>query len=87
MDVDDTTRLTVPRAMALARAARAEAPLRALADSGAITLIDPWPRLCDASTCSVMQAGEALYFDNNHLTNRAAIALSDLFAPVFEAPQ
>jgi hypothetical protein len=34
-----------------------------------------------------MQAGEALYFDNNHLTNRAAIALSDLFAPVFEAPQ
>lgn len=87
MDVDDTTRLTVPRAMALARAARAEAPLRALADSGAITLIDPWPRLCDASTCSVMQSGQALYFDNNHLTNRAAIALSDLFAPVFEAPQ
>jgi hypothetical protein len=73
--------------MALARAAHAEAPLMALDRSGAITLIDPWPRLCDASTCHVMQDGQAFYFDNNHLTNRAAIALSDLFAPVFEAPQ
>lgn len=87
MEVDDTTRLTVPRSMALARAAHAEAPLMALDRSGAITLIDPWPRLCDASTCHVMQDGQAFYFDNNHLTNRAAIALSDLFAPVFEAPQ
>jgi hypothetical protein len=87
MGVDDTTRLTVPRATALARAAHAEAPLMALAQSGVITLIDPWPRLCDARSCGVMQAGQALYFDNNHLTNCAAIALSDLFAPVFEASQ
>lgn len=87
MGVDDTTRLTVPRSMAEARAAHAEAPLMALDRSGAITLIDPWPRLCDASTCGVIQDGQALYFDNNHLTNRAAIALSDLFAPTFEAPQ
>ncbi|KJS42581.1 MAG: acyltransferase [Roseovarius sp. BRH_c41] len=87
MSPEDTTRLSVPRDLALARAAHAEAPLMALAHSGAITLIDPWQHLCDASTCDVMQDGQALYFDNNHLTNRAAIALSDLFAPVFEAPQ
>ncbi|WP_297771952.1 SGNH hydrolase domain-containing protein, partial [uncultured Roseovarius sp.] len=67
-----------------ARAARAEAPLRALDAAGVVKVLDPWPRLCDDAACSVMQGGEALYFDNNHLTNRGAIALSDLFAPVFE---
>ncbi|SEM41823.1 Peptidoglycan/LPS O-acetylase OafA/YrhL, contains acyltransferase and SGNH-hydrolase domains [Roseovarius tolerans] len=76
--------LRVPRPEAEARAARAEAPLRALDAAGVIEVIDPWPRLCDDASCSVMQGGAALYFDNNHLTNRGAIALSDLFAPVFE---
>ena len=52
-----------------------------------IEVIDPWPRLCDDVSCSVMQGGAALYFDNNHLTNRGAIALSDLFAPVFEGAE
>lgn len=84
---DDAARLEVSVAEATKRAARAEAPLVALADAGRITLIDGWPRLCDATACSVMQGGEAWYFDNNHLTNRAARALSDLFAPVFAAPE
>lgn len=87
MQADDITRLTVTRTNAETRAARAEAPLFALAQTGALRLIDPWPRLCDERTCSVLQDGQALYFDNNHLTNRAALALADLFAPVFEAPQ
>jgi peptidoglycan/LPS O-acetylase OafA/YrhL len=79
--------LRVPRSEAEARAARAEAPLRALDATGVIKVIDPWPRLCDDAACSVMQGGTALYFDNNHLTNRAAIALTDLFAPVFEGAE
>lgn len=83
---DDQSRFVVPRFAAKARAARAEAPLFALARAGRIMLIDGWPRLCDARDCSVMQDGAAWYFDNNHLTNRAAIALSDLFAPVFTLP-
>lgn len=87
MSFDDTTRLTVSRASVETRASNAEAPLFALARTGAITLLDPWPRLCDATTCTVMQDGAAWYFDNNHLTNRAALALRDLFAPAFEAPQ
>lgn len=77
----------VPLDVAKARAARAEAPLVALEAAGRITLIDGWPRLCGASACSVMQDSEAWYFDNNHLTNRAAIALGDLFAPVFTTPE
>jgi hypothetical protein len=87
MTFDDTTRLAVPRANVEMRASHAEAPLFALARTGAITLLDPWPRLCDATTCTVMQDGAAWYFDNNHLTNRAALALRDLFAPAFEAQQ
>ncbi|SFO08139.1 Peptidoglycan/LPS O-acetylase OafA/YrhL, contains acyltransferase and SGNH-hydrolase domains [Roseovarius lutimaris] len=83
----DDTVFKVPLAEALARAAPAEAPLAALASAGRITWIDGWPRLCDVNACSVMQGGEAWYFDNNHLTNRAAIALSDLFVPVFAAPE
>jgi peptidoglycan/LPS O-acetylase OafA/YrhL len=75
--------LGLPRAEAEARAAPAEAPIRALAQAGKVEVIDPWPRLCDAARCSVMQGGEALYFDNNHLTNRGARSLADLFAPVF----
>ncbi|MDZ7709996.1 MAG: SGNH hydrolase domain-containing protein [Roseovarius sp.] len=87
MDGQEDAPLTVPRAQAEARAARAEAPVRALARAGLIEVIDPWPRLCDDSRCSVMQGGEALYFDNNHLTNRGARSLADLFAPVFGGPK
>jgi peptidoglycan/LPS O-acetylase OafA/YrhL len=75
--------LRVPRPEAEARAARAEAPLRALAAAGVIDVIDPWPHLCDDAACAVMREGASLYFDNNHLTNRGARALAGLFAPVF----
>ncbi|MGR3480188.1 acyltransferase family protein [Salipiger marinus] len=79
------TRPEVARAEAEARAASAEAPWRALAEAGAVSLIDSWPRLCDATTCHALQGGEGWYFDNNHVTNTAARALHDLFAPVFAA--
>lgn len=84
---DEDAPLTVPRGLAQARAQRSDAPLMALQAAGAIRLLDPWPRLCDAARCSALQDGAAWYFDNNHLTNRAAISLRDLFSPVFEAPQ
>lgn len=65
------------------RIATAEAPLRALADRGAISIIDPWPRLCPDGTCQAIHDGIGYYFDNNHVTNSGALALRDLFAPVF----
>lgn len=79
------TESDVARATAEARAAAAEAPWRAMAEAGAIRLIDPYPRLCDADRCRALQDGQGFYFDNNHLTNSAAIALRDLFAPVFRS--
>lgn len=87
MSRDDETLFKVSLTRATKRAARAEAPLVALANAGRITLIDGWPRLCGPTDCSVMQGGAAWYFDNNHLTNRAALALSHLFAPVFAASE
>jgi len=65
------------------RIAPAEAPFVALAGTGAITWIDPWPRLCDA-TCSALNGETGLYFDNNHVTNTASLMLRDLFAPIFK---
>ncbi|UYV39582.1 acyltransferase [Rhodobacteraceae bacterium D3-12] len=49
-----------------------------------ITLIDPWPRICTDTTCTVIHEGKGWYFDTNHLTNTAARALIPLFAPLFE---
>jgi peptidoglycan/LPS O-acetylase OafA/YrhL len=73
--------LTVPRAEAEARAARADAMLNALAAEGRITLIDGWGKVCDTETCSVLQEGAPIYFDTNHLTNRGALLLRDLLRP------
>ena len=68
------------------RAALADAPWIPLAEEGAVSLIDPWPLLCDESRCHALHAGVGQYFDNNHLTNAAALRLSGLFDPVFRRP-
>jgi hypothetical protein len=73
--------LSVPRAEAEARAARADGMLRALEAEGKIALIDGWDRLCDAANCSVMQGGGPVYFDTNHLTNGGARLIRDLLLP------
>lgn len=77
------TETRIPRAALAQRIAPAEAPWRALAEAGRIGWIDPWPRLCDDTACHALHDGQGYYFDNNHLTNTAALALSDLFVPVF----
>lgn len=90
-----TAEATVPRGVAEARAADGLAPLLSAENRGEITLLDPWAYFCDASECSALQAsragqtgqtdqtGQALYFDNNHLTNSGGRHLGQLFAPVF----
>ena len=73
--------LSVPRDAAEARGARADAMLRDLVARGAITLLDPWERLCDPQACGGMLEGAPVYFDTNHLTNRGALLLRDLLMP------
>ena len=74
--------MEIARPEALARAARAEAPIMALAEEGRIALIDPWPILCP-DMCRVMHDGQSWYFDNNHITNTAARAMREILAPAF----
>lgn len=88
-------RLTPAEAEALAtagpevlepRIAAVEDALNMLANQGRITLLDPWRAFCEGGTCRAMKDGQALYFDNNHVTNRTALAIRDVFAPFFEMP-
>jgi peptidoglycan/LPS O-acetylase OafA/YrhL len=62
------------------RIAGAEKPLRELAATGAIRVLDPWPMLC-APRCGVVHDGLSYYFDNNHLNNAGADALRILWRP------
>ena len=75
---------SVPRAALTLRTALADAPWVPMAESGTLTMIDPWPMLCDDITCHAVHEGVGQYFDNNHVTNAAALRLRALFAPVFE---
>ncbi len=77
------TETQVTRDVLAMRAALADAPWADLAEAGHVTMIDPWPAFCDTTTCRAVQDGVGQYFDNNHLTNSAALRIRDLFAPVF----
>ena len=91
------TRITVAGAMILEtaqemlaternlRATLSDAPWLPLAEEGRITFLDSWPQFCSQDTCSAVQAGQGQYFDNNHLTNSAAIRIRAVFRPVFQA--
>ena len=77
------TQPSIARSALAQRTDPTEAPWRAMAEDGALRWIDPWPRICDAEACHALHGDTGYYFDNNHLTNSAALALRDLFAPVF----
>lgn len=79
------TQVAMKRDDMILRAAIADAPWLPLADADSITWIDSWPRFCDTHSCSALHAGTGQYFDNNHVTNSAAIRVRDLFAPVFDS--
>lgn len=67
------------------RAALAEAAFRDLESEGRLRLLDSWRWLCPARTCRAVRDGVGLWFDNNHLTNSAALLLSrsGFFDPIF----
>ncbi|MGZ9809490.1 acyltransferase family protein [Pseudoroseicyclus sp. H15] len=73
-------RSVAPSEQLAGRVRPAEEPIWALANSGAIHVIDPWPALCP-EVCSAQIHGVPVYHDNNHLTNRGAMALRGLFLP------
>ncbi|MBV2359558.1 acyltransferase [Thalassococcus sp. CAU 1522] len=78
-----TTASSISLAGARTRAAAGDGIWADLADTGDIIWIDPWPAFCDDSACHAVIDGIGQYFDNNHVTNTAALRLKDLFAATF----
>ncbi|WP_300532359.1 acyltransferase family protein [uncultured Mameliella sp.] len=79
------TETSMPADAIVLRATLSDAPWLPLAEEGRITFLDSWPQFCSQDTCSAVQAGQGQYFDNNHLTNSAAIRIRAVFRPVFQA--
>ena len=68
-----------------ARASRADAKARyglAQHAMSAAPVIETWSAVCTDKSCSALQEGASWYFDNNHITNTAARAMSARFAPL-----
>lgn len=80
-----TTNANIARDELALRAALGDAPWHPLRDSGAVTFIDTWPKFCDSKMCHAIVDDTGQYFDNNHVTNAAALRVRDLFTPVFAA--
>ena len=67
----------------LERQSRADQVLDAR--QGEFDILDVRSRICSEDACSALrQDGQSYYFDNNHITNSAAIAMRDVFNPVFD---
>lgn len=76
---------SLTRATIAKRTASSERPFKARSTDGTITWLDPRDTFCSQDRCSAMQGGRSFYFDNNHITNTAALTLRKLFDPVFNA--
>jgi len=72
------------RAAIDARQDRSWTLLRALANRHGALLLDPRDALCDAAACRIEQDGQALYFDDDHLSLAGAAALLESLAPAAE---
>ncbi|PYG29513.1 acyltransferase family protein [Pelagimonas varians] len=79
------TKTDMPRNQMTVRAAMADAPWLPLADTQGIAWIDSWPQFCNDQKCSALHDGVGQYFDNNHITNSAALRVRHLFEPVFSS--
>ncbi|MGP6089415.1 acyltransferase family protein [Antarctobacter jejuensis] len=81
---DPVTEFSVAEDAIVLRGTLSDAPWLPLSESGAITFLDTWPYFCADGTCSAIQQAQGQYFDNNHLTNSAAIRIREVLRPVFE---
>ena len=81
---DAATRFTVSKSDLMRRTAPSERPFQTLAAENRITWLPSWERLCSTDRCSVLHNGRSYYFDNNHITNSAAIDLRHMFDPVMD---
>lgn len=81
-ELNESQRFVAPLADVLARSADSDAPFLELAAANQVIVLKTRDRFCDQSVCTVIHDGKSYYFDNNHITNTAAIAIRDVFSPV-----
>ncbi|MFK8253695.1 acyltransferase family protein [Ancylobacter terrae] len=69
-----------------ARQAGFDAALAPLLDAHAdrLTLLDPVPVLCPDGRCLVVESGDVLYYDGNHLSRAGAARLAPAFDALFD---
>ena len=80
---EEQKRFVVSRRDVEERSAAAEAGFLKLAKrDDRIHWLPTRDRLCEDGSCSSVHDAHSYYFDNNHITNTAAMALRDLFVPV-----
>lgn len=71
----------VPRAVLEKRNARFDGLLEKLN----LPVIDHWPEFCAETTCSAFKDNIIGFFDNNHVTTTAAVAIRRVFDPAFHS--
>jgi hypothetical protein len=84
VDAEIQPRLSVDLEEVRGRLASSEPPFAKLANDGKIVWLDPQSSFCIAENCSVMQGDKSYYFDNNHITNFAAVHIRNVFDPVMD---
>jgi peptidoglycan/LPS O-acetylase OafA/YrhL len=75
-----------PRATVERRQANVRRLLEGAAQRDGFTVIDAMPALCDAVTCRAIDAGKALYSDDNHLSRFGALEEVPALSPIFAGP-
>ena len=78
---EERRRFVEPVRDVAARVASSEAPFLQLVSTRSITVIELRSRFCDQVLCSIVHDNRSYYFDNNHITNTAALAIRDIFGP------
>lgn len=81
---ETAARFAVSKPDLIRRTALSEKPFHELAAEHRIVWLSSWSGLCAVDTCSVLHSGRSYYFDNNHITNSAALDLRHLFDPVMD---
>jgi hypothetical protein len=76
------TMFTVAKKDVVARAEPSERVFGELAAQRRIGWLQSWPEFCEEESCNAMRGGQALYFDNNHVTNHTALSIRHIFDPL-----
>ena len=66
------------------RSADSNRVINAIRDEKSVLVVDPSSVLCGTEFCSVVTDGTPLYRDDNHLSLRGCVLISDLFDPATE---